>query len=867
MVRKWLIRCMVLLATASLGAQAFALGLGEITVNSALNERFSAEIEILDSSGLSPEEILVSLARAEDFERVGVERFFYLTNLRFEVTLGSRNDAVIKVTSLQPVTEPYLNFLVQALWPAGRLLKEYTVLLDPPTFADAASPTVSAPASTMAQAPAPARRAPSSTRTGEVRLDPSPAAAPTARRQLPQADGEHPMTTRDDTLWKIAKRTLPSDRVTVQQNMLAIQRMNPKAFIRNNINLLKAGYVLRLPSESEAMQISAGNAVAEVAQQAADWRAGRRSEPSRTAVASNQAADTDLRGQVDATVKPNAAPTSKPLKDGQLSIVAGAEGEGLASGAKAGGETAALAATMEENDRLARELDELNSKIGSQSELSENQLAIKDRQLEVKDQQLAQLEQQLAQTREDMKKLADRATLAPNQNQSARPAAPQPEWWMSPYVWGLSAVILVLILVLLMVVVRNRREREAELDAFLNSEPVVNGPQEPMMSVAPTADLENELDEPLVEDALAVDDLSDDDGDGVGVAAAAMTSGLLVTGADGDDDVDVDVDVDPDSQDLAEADDELRANDTGSHENAQAEMGDVLAEADIYIAYERYPQATNLLETALENEPERHDVRLKLLEVYTETGDKAGFDREVAELNSGTDDSEIVAAAAELANRFEEEAPIHLDDLDAAGDAPSDSVVVNINEQQSDEASVDDFELTLETDDLDADEMELDLDSAAGIDDGLDFELELDADLTETDVEEAADLEFDLELEDSEAVADLDDAAAEIETGKENKIEPKEGAGDQLGGDLGIDFDPEPVAADASGDALENAEPGDGDDFDFLDDADAATTKLDLARAYIDMGDSDGARDILNEVIGEGSNEQQKQAQELLEQI
>ena len=157
MVRNWLTRCLMLLVAALFSAQAFALGLGDITVHSALNERFSADIEILDSSGLSPEEIVVSLASSDDFERVGVERFFFLTNLKFEVVAADAGGAVIRVTSAKAITEPYLNFLVEALWPAGRLLKEYTVLLDPPTFADAPAPAVRAPTRSAEAPPAPAR--------------------------------------------------------------------------------------------------------------------------------------------------------------------------------------------------------------------------------------------------------------------------------------------------------------------------------------------------------------------------------------------------------------------------------------------------------------------------------------------------------------------------------------------------------------------------------------------------------------------------------------------------------------------------------------------------------------------------------------
>ena len=146
-----------LVAAALLAAvqPTWALGLGEIELNSALNEKLRAEIELLDAQGLQPTEIIVSLASAEDFERIGVERFFFLTNLRFEVEFGPSGLRAVQVSSAQPITEPYLNFLVEVLWPNGRLLKEYTLLLDPPTFSPAPAPSVAAPSrSRAADAPA-----------------------------------------------------------------------------------------------------------------------------------------------------------------------------------------------------------------------------------------------------------------------------------------------------------------------------------------------------------------------------------------------------------------------------------------------------------------------------------------------------------------------------------------------------------------------------------------------------------------------------------------------------------------------------------------------------------------------------------------
>ena len=163
-----------------LPTQSWALGLGELEVDSALNERFAGSIELLDAAGFQTTEIVVSLASREDFERVGVERFFYLTNLNFEVDLSGSTPEV-KVSSSQPVAEPYLNFIVEILWPRGRLLKEYTVLLDPPTFSAAPAPAVAAPQQPVAARPAPsAPRQAASQRAGSGYLDRSARGIPSA---------------------------------------------------------------------------------------------------------------------------------------------------------------------------------------------------------------------------------------------------------------------------------------------------------------------------------------------------------------------------------------------------------------------------------------------------------------------------------------------------------------------------------------------------------------------------------------------------------------------------------------------------------------------------------------------------------------
>ncbi|MFT7387681.1 MAG: pilus assembly protein FimV [Candidatus Endobugula sp.] len=127
----------VILVSLLASSSGFAIGLGEVTLQSSYNEPLNAEIRLLQPQGLSKDEILVGLASREDFERIGLDRDFFLTSLTFAIVLDDPDNAYIKVTSRQPVQEPYLNFLVDMQWSSGRLLREYTVLLDLPLFEEA----------------------------------------------------------------------------------------------------------------------------------------------------------------------------------------------------------------------------------------------------------------------------------------------------------------------------------------------------------------------------------------------------------------------------------------------------------------------------------------------------------------------------------------------------------------------------------------------------------------------------------------------------------------------------------------------------------------------------------------------------------
>ena len=251
---------------------AHALGLGKIQLSSALNEPFKAEIPVNAVSGDEAESLQVRLAQNDEFERAGLVKNAAVIQLKFQVT-EKAGKTVIVVSSKNPVKEPLLDFLLLAKTSSGQLIREYTVLLDPPkhVFKDTRraakvvpSPSISQPRQVISQSrPAP-------TKNNQQYSAPSLAGS-----------DRYGKTSRTDTLWDIALKTRPSCDISVHQMMLALVKENERAFIKQNVNGLKSGYTLTIPSENDITRSNKQQAVAAVKQQNVDWK--NRNNPQRTA--------------------------------------------------------------------------------------------------------------------------------------------------------------------------------------------------------------------------------------------------------------------------------------------------------------------------------------------------------------------------------------------------------------------------------------------------------------------------------------------------------------------------------------------------------------------------------------------------------
>ncbi|SHL72744.1 FimV/HubP family polar landmark protein [Phytopseudomonas punonensis] len=919
-------------ATALSSGMAHALGVGELTLQSSLNQPLVAEIELLDVRDLSAAEMRPSLASPEEFNKAGVDRQYFLTDLKFTPIVKPNGKSVIRVTSTKPVREPYLNFLVEVLWPNGRLLREYTLLLDPPLY----SPQAAAAPQLPVAAPVPAPRpAPSAAPRAAA-----PAPAPAAPRAS-SAGGDY-RTNANDTLWEVAQRAGGSG--SVHQKMLAIQDLNPDAFIGGNINRMKSGQVLRLPDDQQIARRSQSEALAQVGEQNSSWRQGR----SAPAVAGTR--------QIDATRRSTAgaAPAEVAAQD-KLKLVAAEAGKATAGSENGSANSAALsnqlAVTQESLDSTRRENDELKDRMTDlQSQLDKLQ-----RLIQLKDNQLAKLQA-------DASAPAGQAAAngaAASVGTAQAPAAPATPPTTAPAA-GAPA---------------NEAPAAANEPAPAEATPADQAPSAPAAETAPTQAPEVAAEPAPAEPAapaaetpapapvVAAPETAEEDSALDNLLANPMMLGLIggslllalllvllilsrrnarkaeeeeASLAVYEEDThrfDSDLELPADSlNDLP--DDQVALSQPVGEERITAQTGDALGEADIYIAYGRFNQAAELLHNAINDEPHRTDLRLKLMEVYAELGDREGFARQESELREiGGANAQVeqlksrypamvvlggAAAAASYAAADDLDS-FSLDDLaldepeqvtaprqpaaDDAFDLDLDALEAEfaaepLPKAQDDIASFDEIDtLSLDSD--------LDLHSQPPVtskDDAFDLGLGDETTSRQELGGELADFSLDLDTpagttatQDDDFLLSLDDEAekpapdlAELSSALDND-KPEDDFG--LPADFDLSLNDEPVQTntgasfaaqlddvtaelDQLAESLEqqgqqdmqadNLPLDEDDDFDFLSGTDETATKLDLARAYIDMGDTEGARDILDEVIAEGNDGQQQEARELI---
>ncbi len=482
------------IATALLLAagNAWALGLGQIEVKSRRNQPLVAEIPIISTTPGELEALQARLASPETFRRVGLAPpSGVAADLQFSLGSDARGRPLIRVTSTRPVEQPVLNFLVEVDWGQGRLVREYSALVDAPNTASAPlQPAIEAPVSPapnvvqrpvappVAAAPVPtpppipeARPEPAPAPIAIAPLPPPAAPAPIAAAPAPAAAQYGPIK-QGETLSKIAgKLDLPSG-YSLDQTMLALLRANPDAFLGDDINRLRRGSVLRVPGRDELGSVSADEAGQVVRQQMQQWRQARRPvrqpetataeaapstrapAPAAPAAAPAPKATATAAKPKPATPPRQAAPARR--QEARLQIIppaAPGKATGTRSGTTAGGEGSMLQQQLRQKDEdiaaKAVEIGELKERVAELEKLKQDQeqlLSLKDSELAAAQQRLAEANKAAAAAAAAVKPAAS-AQAAPQASQpvpAAQDAAASASNPM-PYIWGglgLAAVAL-----------------------------------------------------------------------------------------------------------------------------------------------------------------------------------------------------------------------------------------------------------------------------------------------------------------------------------------------------------------------------------------------------------------------------------------
>ena len=584
-MRRHLPRLLLLMGALLSPVTLYALGLGEIRLHSALNQPFDAEIELISPTAEELQGLKVGLASPDLYSRYGIDRPIYLTSFTFSVQRSRDGRAAIKVSSNRSVTEPFVTILVEASWARGRLLREYTVLLDPPVFM---------PSQPQAQAPVTTPQTGTQTQRIERQVAQEQPAEPPARATplpTPSEPTQAPVATassasgepiageytveRNDTLYRIASRvTQDGSRREINRTMIALFRANPAAF-NGNINRLRSGSVLRIPELSDIEAITTGEATAEVVRQTAEWSGAR--QPER--VAQDDANRLRLVTPEETPVAPSSAAPAPEQ-------VARAPSTPTTSGPTPGDNRVALPSPG----------------------LAETQQSATESPVEP----VPQTEEPTAQPSEPVAETPTTEQAAPvrpaPRPAAQAPAEPSPSLLdrVNEYWWVLVVLGLLVVIGLAAAFIRRRREEaETASDAMagLDFEPRAT---RAAPSMSPTK----------ARDSFVVEDSDDDDLDGRGNATVPTSRRPEPTKAR----------FEPAAAAAPAAAISPRIDETMSSETqVRFDQQDALAEADFHMAYGLYDQAADLVKIAISREPARRDLKLKLLEIYFVWGNKDLF--------------------------------------------------------------------------------------------------------------------------------------------------------------------------------------------------------------------------------------------------
>jgi pilus assembly protein FimV len=841
-----------LLLSASLAIEA--AGLGKLTVNSALGQVLNAEIDLVSLQPGELDSLTARVASAEAFRDARVEYSPALRLLRFSVEKRPNGQPYLKVTSAAPINEPFVDVLLEVTWPAGRIQREYPILLDPPGYSQArvAAPTVAA---APTPSPAPATRAPDTPPATEPAAAPSSPASSAAGTPSAQAElgASAPRATAGDnygpvekgeTLSKIAGQVKPSD-VSLEQMLVALYRQNQAAFAGNNMNRLKTGQILRVPTAEEAAQIAPAEAGRELRTHVSDWKTYREQVASGTSTIAPRADSSNAAsGRVASAAVTPPAPPSAESKDSLRLSKSDATGKSAAAGKSGGGGQERVNALQEEvvaKDKALRE--------------SQSRVADLEKQIQTM-QRLLDLKSGAAATKPADTKVAAAPTPTPapvpapvpvpakpdepkvaTVTAGATPTADAPKAGETPAADATKAAT----------------PPPVVADASKTPPAKTDTPPKAVVRKAPPPKsfVDELLDNPAY---LAI---------GAGAIGALLLGGFIFARRRRNRD-----DLDSNSSMTSAFPSDLKPNtNTGKSGGGLVDTGnssfltdfdktgpgtidtdevDPVAEAEVYIAYGRDAQAEEILKEAMARDKNRHEIALKLLEIYHARKSATAFETVAKELRSAVGENHpLWQKAAAMGAQIDPTNPLYV----AAAAGTATFTAMSSSAAPAAPARPDlDFDLDTSSSS-----------GSSGSSPAPTFDLDLDTHRATPDLhtDKPGEVDFDLapggeapmdmpsqSQKEEKPTFDFDLSGLDFPASKGNDSSR---AGTSSSGAPGVDL------ADLSLDSPSSGEGGE-----------AVGTKLELAKAYLEIGDKDGARDILHEVAKEGSAAQKEEAKKLI---
>ncbi len=904
-------------------SNAYATGLGKLTVLSSLGQPLRAEIELTSPNKEEISSLVPKVASIEAFRQANIEFNPALLSLRFAVEPRG-SGYVIRVSSTQPMNEPWIDFLLEMNASSGKLVREYTALLDPAELASSQSPQVANPSTpnivvkqVTPVLPPKSQESKSANREDTAAIPSQKKSNKPLREQALEVStsSQQYRVRSGDTLVKIASAN--ANGVSLDQMLVSIYRANPQAFVGENMNRLKAGQILTIPDADSARVSTASEARAVVQAHSADFNSYRNklagqvmSAPAEKLSSNKQTAS----GTISTKVKEAPTASNEALDKLKLSKVPSAHAKSEVKGMTDEDRIAKDKALAEANARvkeLEKNVSELNKLLAVPSKSSPSASVASAKQAEVKSEVTAKP----ASTPAIAAASSSASVVRAEKVSSAETAAST----SASAVASVSAKA------------STPNEQQSASASAAVAKPKPKKPAPPPAPVEESSWFDVKY---LIAGGLLLVLTG-----GIGIYSRSrkktahqfedsiLTGSSLkansMFGSTGGQSVDTNNSV-------------FNSNFAPSASQLDANEVDPVAEADVYIAYGRDTQAEEILKEALRTQPDRHAVRLKLLEIYYGRKDLRSFELFAGELYGMTHgEGEDWAQAASMGVALDPSNPLY-----AGASAPAESFGAanlglptqpledlepdpildsSLSEDMLDSISIIDTAHAL-SDDSGLGEFSMDSGkqetALTDISDGvLDFDLDI-SESADPDVSQEQSLEFAPTLPEIESVSTInrvqeeeptpiiDFGSIDFDLGGDEEIKLDEPAKVSKEADVADDFADDASSLNFSLDvpaaATDSIDESKSLDFEMpdsesieivapqilehsdslisqenpgldLDDSSPynaeMATKLDLAVAYQEIGDKEGARELLDEVVRGGSNDQVQKAKAMLEQL